>query len=70
MRKRVGAAANIDAESPPGERLLKDPLTEIAGEEQSVGPAGAERGQEPQFGNSHILRLIDDDEIERRFPAR
>ena len=33
--QRPGAPTNIDAERLPGKGLLKDPLPEIAGEEQS-----------------------------------
>jgi len=61
----IGPAANIDAERPPRERLLEDPLAEIAGNEQTIGTIGGQRGQETQFGDADILRLVDDDEIER-----
>jgi hypothetical protein len=42
-------------------------LPEIASEKQSVTAVGSQRRQEPQFGYPDILRLIDDDEIKRRF---
>jgi hypothetical protein len=43
--QRIGPAAHIDAERPPRERLLEDPLSEIAGEEQAIRPVGGERGK-------------------------
>jgi hypothetical protein len=52
----VGASADIDAERLPGERLLKDALPEIAGEEERVGTTGAERREKAQFGDPDILR--------------
>ena len=65
--QRIGPAADIDAERPPRKRLLEDPLSEIAGEEQAVRPVRGESGEKPQFGDPDILRLVDDDEIERGF---
>src|SRR5438132_8321887 len=62
--QRVGPAANIDTERFPGEWLLKDPLTEIAGQEQPIGARGSDGGQKAQFGDADILRLVDDGEIE------
>jgi hypothetical protein len=52
-----GPATNIDAERPPRERLLKDPLPEIASEEEAIRSACAQGGQESQFGDPDILRL-------------
>jgi hypothetical protein len=61
----VGAAADVDAERLPGERLLEDALAEVAGEEQAVG-SGAQRGEEAQLGDADVLRLVDDGEVEGR----
>ena len=47
--QRRRAPADVDAERLPRERLLEDPLAEVAGEEQGVRPAAAERGQEAQL---------------------
>ena len=58
------AAANIDAERLPRERLLEDALAEVAGKEQRIGTAAAQRGQEPQVGDADILRLVHDREVE------
>src|SRR5258707_6367877 len=59
------AAANIDAEGFPRERLLIDALAEVTCEEEAVPLIGAEGCKEPKLGNSDILTLIDDGEIER-----
>ena len=61
--------AHLDAERPPRERCLKNALSEIASEEQSVRAVGSQRRQEPKFGDPDILCLINDDEIEWRFAA-
>ena len=65
--QRIGPAAHIDAERAPRKRLLEDPLSEIPGEEQAIRPFRGESGEKPQFGEPDILRLVDDDKIERRF---
>src|SRR3954467_653090 len=67
--QHLRSTAYIDAERTPGERLLEDALTEIAGEEKAVGTPCAKRGEKPQFGDPDILRLVDNDEIKRRFAA-
>ena len=46
--KGAGASANVNTECLPGERLLKDPLAEISGKEESVWAMPAERSQKPQ----------------------
>ena len=55
--------ADVDAERPPGERLLEDALPEVAGKEQRVRAILGERGEEPEMGDAHVLRLVDDDEV-------
>jgi len=65
----MGPSANIDTERFPRERLLKDPLPEIACEKQPIGSRCSDRSQETQLGNADILRLIDDSEIESSFFA-
>jgi hypothetical protein len=60
-----GPATHIDAERPPRKRLLEDPLPEIAGKEQAIRPGHGESGEKPQFGDPDILRLVDNDKIER-----
>src|SRR5258708_20873132 len=62
----VGPAPDIDAERLPGERLLKDPLPEITSQEQPVRTRSANCGQEAQLGDTDILCLIDDGDIEGR----
>jgi len=63
----VGPAAHIDAERAPRKRLLEDPLSEIAGEEQAIRSVRGKGDEKPQFGDPDVLRLVDDDEIERGF---
>ena len=46
-----------DAERPPRERLLKDPLTEIASKEEPIDTTRAQRGQEAQFGDRDLNQL-------------
>ena len=58
------AAADVHAERLPRERLLEDALAEVAGEEQSVGPPAAQRGEEPKVGDADVLRLVHDREVE------
>src|SRR5271168_2395505 len=65
--QRVGPPTHIDAERSPRERLLKNALSEIASEKQSVRAFGSERRQKSQFGDSDILRLVHHDKIKRRF---
>src|ERR1700720_1696218 len=65
--RSIGPAAHVDAERPPRKRLLEDPLPEIPGEEEAIRPFRGERGEKPQFGDPDILRLVDDDKIERGF---
>ena len=48
---------------------MKAPPAQVAGEKQAVRPIRPERGQEPQLRNAHVLRFIDDDELEKRLPA-
>ena len=57
---------NIDAERLPGERLLKDPLAQVAGEEEAVRASRPESRQKSQLRNADILRLIHDGEFKRR----
>jgi hypothetical protein len=45
-------------------RLLEDPLAEIAGKKQSVGPIGAQGGKEPEVGGTDVLRLVNNREVE------
>jgi hypothetical protein len=63
----IGPTTNIDAERPPGKRLLKNPLTEVTGKEQTVGAVPGERCEEPQLGDPDILSLVDNHEVKRRF---
>ena len=58
-----GAAADVDAEGLPGERLLEDPLAEVAGEKEAVRairpvPPGNE------LGDAEVLCFVDDGEVE------
>ena len=39
--QRAGTAANVNAERLPGERLLEDPLAQVAGEEEAIGSVTA-----------------------------
>ena len=64
--QRARSSANVDAELLPREGLLEDALAEIAGEEEAVGTATAEGGQKAQLGDADVLRLVDDDVVERR----
>ena len=43
--QRPGAPTNIDAERLPGKRLLKNPLSEIAREKQSIRFSCSKRGE-------------------------
>jgi hypothetical protein len=63
--QRLRASADIHAEPEPRERLLKDPLAEIAREEQRIVTRGRDRRQQPQLGYPHVLRLIHNDMAER-----
>ena len=63
--QRVGSPAHVDAERPPGERRLEDPLSEIPGEEQAARPAPAEGRQKPQLRHADVLGLVDHAEVER-----
>src|SRR6516162_4059128 len=64
--ERVRSAADVNAEREPRERLLKDPLTQVAGKEQAVRAGANERREKPQFGDRDVLRLIDNGKIEWR----
>jgi hypothetical protein len=48
----------------PRERLLEDPLAQVAGEEQAFGRS-RQRSQEAQVRDADILRLVDHDIVER-----
>ena len=63
--ERRRPAADVDAEPLPREGLLKDALSEIAGEEQRVRPLGRNRREEAQLGDAEVLRLVDDNVGER-----
>ena len=52
--QRMGSPADVDAERPPGERRLEDPLSEIPGEEQAVRPAPAQGRQKPQLRDADV----------------
>ena len=47
--------------------LLIRALPDLPPGDLTIRPVGGERGEEPQFGDPDILRLVDDDEIERGF---
>ena len=65
--QRVGSPAHVDAERPPGERRLEDPLSEIPGEEKacSAGPrrgpreTAAPRRRRPGPRRSRSSRTVD-----------
>ena len=61
----MGPPAHVDAERPPGERRLEDPLSEIPGKEQLVRPPSAEGREKPQLRDADVLRLVDHAEVER-----
>ena len=62
-------AADVHAQRAPRERLLEDPLAEVAREEERVGPIAPEGGQKPRVGHADVLRLVHHREMERRVPA-
>ena len=53
------AAADIKAQRLPGERLLKDALAEITGEEETIVAPCCEGGEKPRFCYTKILCLVD-----------
>src|SRR5690348_4187807 len=57
---------HIDPERLPGKRLLKDSLTKIAREEQSIRLRSTHCRQKPQLRNAYVLSLIDHCKIKRR----
>ena len=59
------AAADVDAEGPPGEGLAEDALADVAGEEEA-GASGGERGEEAELGDAQVLGLVDDGGVEGR----
>ena len=63
--ERPRPAADVDAERLPRERLLEDPLSEVAREEERVGPATRERREEAHVRDAQVLRFVDDGEVER-----
>ena len=60
---------NIDAERFPGERLLKDPLAQVACEEEAVRAARPESREKSQLRDADILGLIHHREFKRRMRA-
>lgn len=45
--------------------MLEDALAGVAGQEQAIRSAGRKRREEPQLRRREVLRLVDDDMIER-----
>jgi hypothetical protein len=64
-----GVPANVDAKCEPRERLLEDPLAQIAREEESVWSIRTERCEEAQMRDPHVLRLIYYGEVKRAVRA-
>src|SRR4051794_27305269 len=62
----AGASPNVHPEGLPGERLLEDALAKVASKKQSIGPTSTEGSQEPQVGDSDVLCLVHDREVEQR----
>ena len=48
----------------PRKRLLKNALPQVPGEEEAVGTAAAEGGQEPKLRYPDVLGLVDHCEVE------
>src|SRR6266851_1328999 len=67
--QRVRPPSHINTQRPPRERLLKNALSEITSEEQSVRTIGSERCQKSKLRDRDILRLVHDDKIELRFAS-
>jgi hypothetical protein len=67
--ERKRATADVDTEPLPRERRLEDPLTEIAGEEEAVGPAAGELRQQPKLGRGDVLGFVDDHVLVERHPT-
>ena len=64
--QRMRASAHVHTQRAPGERRSENALTEIAGEEQTVGSVAAERRETAQLCYADILSLVDDAILERR----
>src|ERR1035441_633712 len=60
---------NIDAQRFPGERLLKNPLAQVACEEEAIRAARPDSRQKSQLRDTGILGLIDHSEFEWRMGA-
>ncbi len=52
------AALDVDAGGLPGERRAEDPLADVAGEEQPVGPVSGHRRDKMQLGDGDVLGLV------------
>ena len=57
--------ADIDAQARPGKRVLEDALAHVPGQEQRIGAGRRQRGEEAQLGRRKILRLVENEMIER-----
>src|SRR5258705_13246315 len=63
------SSSHIDAKRPPRERRLKDSLSQIACEKETVRVVPNECRYEAQLRHAYILSLIHDDKIKRSVAA-
>ena len=60
------SSPDINAQRLPGKRRLENPLSQVTCEKEAVWPFVAQRSKKTQLGDTDVLRLINNCEVERR----
>ena len=55
---------NVDAQALPGKWLLKDALSQVAGEKETIGATATQGSKKSEMSNTDILRFVHDYEVE------